>query len=77
VTRRRPGAGAGPEETPKAPRAEARSPAEDAMAQARDPVCGMNVDTDRAPAQGTYAGQKVYFCSAGCRRKYELSHRPD
>jgi P-type Cu+ transporter len=47
------------------------------MAQARDPVCGMTVDTERAPAQGTYAGQKVFFCSAGCRRKYEATHRPD
>jgi len=44
--------------------------------QAKDPICGMSVDTDRAPAQGTYGGQKVYFCSAGCRRKYEASHPP-
>ena len=47
------------------------------MADARDPVCGMNVDTERAAAQGSYGGQKVYFCSAACRRKYEATHRPD
>jgi len=46
------------------------------MTRARDPICGMMVDTDRAAAQGTYAGQKVYFCSVGCRRKYEATHPP-
>ncbi|HYA10698.1 MAG TPA: hypothetical protein VEH10_03380 [Thermoplasmata archaeon] len=47
------------------------------MAQVRDPICGMSVDTDRAPAHGTYGGQNVYFCSAMCRKKYEATHRPD
>ena len=47
------------------------------MTKARDPVCEMTVDTDHAAAQGTYGGQKVYFCSTGCRRKYEVDHRPD
>jgi len=47
------------------------------MGQARDPVCGMMVDTERAAAHGTYAGQKVFFCSPGCQRKYEASHQRD
>ena len=47
------------------------------MAKARDPVCGMTVDTERAAAHGSYAGQKVYFCSPACQRKYESSHPPD
>jgi len=47
------------------------------MAKARDPVCGMTVDTDRAAARGTYGGTPVYFCSLGCQRRYETSHRPD
>jgi len=47
------------------------------MAKVRDPVCGMMVDTDRAPARGTYAGEVVYFCNAACQRKYEATHRQD
>lgn len=37
----------------------------------KDPVCGMSVDTERAPAQGTYDGQTVYFCAASCKVAYE------
>ena len=44
------------------------------MASAKDPVCGMTVDTERAPAKGTYGGKTVYFCSTGCKQKYEASH---
>jgi YHS domain-containing protein len=47
------------------------------MKESRDPVCGMKVDPERAPARGTYAGQNVYFCSPVCQRKYEATHRPD
>ncbi len=39
--------------------------------QARDPVCGMTVDTAKAAAHGTYDGQEVYFCSLGCRTAFE------
>jgi len=46
------------------------------MAVARDPVCGMNVEIERAPARGTFGGQTIYFCSENCRRKYETTHRP-
>jgi YHS domain-containing protein len=41
-----------------------------------DPVCGMTVDTDRAPAKGVYAGKTVYFCSVACQRTYEKTHPP-
>jgi len=47
------------------------------MAKVRDPVCGMTIDTERAPAQGTYVGHVVYFCHRACQRKYEVSHKPD
>jgi len=50
---------------------------DDVMGKARDPVCGMTVDTERAPARGTYGGQVVYFCNPACQRKYELTHKPD
>lgn len=39
--------------------------------QAKDPVCGMMVDTERAAAKGTYDGQVVYFCAASCKATYE------
>ena len=39
--------------------------------KARDPVCGMSVDTERAAAHGVYAGDTVYFCSVACQKSYE------
>jgi Cu+-exporting ATPase len=37
-----------------------------------DPVCGMDVDPERAPGGSiTVAGQTVSFCSEHCRRKFE------
>ena len=45
------------------------------MAKAKDPICGMVVDTEHPAAKGTYAGETVYFCSEGCRRTYE-ARRP-
>ncbi|TWT92873.1 Silver exporting P-type ATPase [Botrimarina colliarenosi] len=39
------------------------------MAIAQDPVCGMQVDTDTALSIDAH-GQPVYFCSAGCRRRF-------
>jgi YHS domain-containing protein len=41
------------------------------MSQAKDPVCGMMVDTDTAPAHTTYESQDVYFCSQQCRKEFE------
>lgn len=37
----------------------------------KDPVCGMTVESEKAPAKGTYQGQTVYFCSESCRKTYE------
>jgi YHS domain-containing protein len=39
--------------------------------QAKDPVCGMTVDTEKAAARGTYDGREVFFCSVGCRVAFE------
>ncbi|MCI4317022.1 MAG: YHS domain-containing protein [Thermoplasmata archaeon] len=47
------------------------------MTKVKDPVCGMTVDTERAPAKGIYGGQPVYFCATACRVTYERTHRPD
>lgn len=39
--------------------------------KAKDPVCGMLVDTERAPAKGEYDGKVVYFCAASCKAAFE------
>lgn len=36
------------------------------MAQAKDPVCGMMIDTATAAAARSDDGHAYYFCSAGC-----------
>jgi YHS domain-containing protein len=41
------------------------------MNQVKDPVCGMMVDPDTAPAHTSYESQEVYFCSHECRRQFE------
>lgn len=38
---------------------------------ALDPVCGMMVEVATARYITEYNGQKVYFCSAGCKRAFE------
>lgn len=40
------------------------------MAKAIDPVCGMEVDTSTG-FRAEYSGTTYYFCSEGCRRKFE------
>ncbi len=41
------------------------------MTKAKDPVCGMTVDTERTPFKGTYDGTTIYFCCENCRTVYE------
>ena len=36
-----------------------------------DPVCGMNVKTVAADRQATWEGSEYFFCSVGCREKFE------
>jgi YHS domain-containing protein len=36
-----------------------------------DPVCGMKVDENSAPAHTQFAGKKYSFCSEECRKKFE------
>jgi len=43
------------------------------MATARDPVCGMTVDTTTAKETATVDGTTWYFCSAECRQKFEAN----
>ena len=36
-----------------------------------DPVCGMQVDPEKAKARTSYGGQDYFFCCDGCREKFE------
>jgi Cu+-exporting ATPase len=38
---------------------------------AKDPVCGMMVDPETAPAKAEYKGKTYYFCAPGCRVAFE------
>ncbi len=37
---------------------------------ARDPICGMQVEVDHAPATSTRDGERVFFCSDHCAEKF-------
>jgi Cu+-exporting ATPase len=39
----------------------------------RDPVCGMEVDAQKAAGKSEYKGKTYYFCSAGCKRKFDAN----
>jgi YHS domain-containing protein len=38
---------------------------------AKDPVCGMNVDENKAAGTAVHNGKTYYFCSAGCKANFE------
>jgi len=38
---------------------------------AKDLVCGMQVDPEKAAAKTEYKGQTYYFCASGCRVAFE------
>jgi putative ABC transport system ATP-binding protein len=40
----------------------------------RDPVCGMEVDPEKAPASVTFDGVAYYFCARGCRDEFVSLH---
>ncbi len=35
-----------------------------------DPVCGMTIDSEEAPAKVEHAGKTYYFCSESCRDQF-------
>ena len=37
---------------------------------ATDPVCGMKVDENTAPARSEYKGKTYYFCSTQCKETF-------
>ncbi|MCL4416102.1 MAG: YHS domain-containing protein [Actinobacteria bacterium] len=38
---------------------------------AKDPVCGMDVDINKAPARSEYQGRIYYFCAPGCKTQFD------
>ncbi|MCI4373826.1 MAG: YHS domain-containing protein [Thermoplasmata archaeon] len=46
------------------------------MVKVKDPVCGMMVESEKAPASGVYDGRTVYFCNPSCKTTYEARMRP-
>jgi Cu+-exporting ATPase len=41
------------------------------MAKQRDPVCGMQDETKTAAGSSEYQGETYYFCSAGCKERFD------
>ena len=39
----------------------------------KDVVCGMQVDPKTAAAKSEYQGKTYYFCSAGCKKKFDAN----
>ncbi|MBX3063323.1 MAG: YHS domain-containing protein [Anaerolineae bacterium] len=37
----------------------------------KDPVCGMDVDSQTAAGKSEYKGQTYYFCSPGCKKSFD------
>jgi Cu(I)/Ag(I) efflux system membrane fusion protein len=46
-----------------------------AQGAVKDPSCGMELDPRSAAAQVTYEGKTFYFCSRGCREKFQQVRR--
>jgi YHS domain-containing protein len=38
---------------------------------AKDPVCGMEVDTQTARQTAEHEGTTYYFCAPGCKKAFE------
>ena len=38
---------------------------------AKDPVCGMEITPDKAAASSQFNGKTYYFCSTGCKQKFD------
>ncbi|HZS50616.1 MAG TPA: YHS domain-containing protein [Bryobacterales bacterium] len=37
----------------------------------KDPVCGMQVDPNKAPATSNYQGKQYAFCGQECKDKFD------
>jgi len=39
--------------------------------KAKDPVCGMKVDMNKAEFRAAYQGRTYYFCAPSCKMEFE------
>jgi Cu+-exporting ATPase len=39
----------------------------------KDVVCGMDIDPKDAAGESEYQGKTYYFCSLGCKRKFDTN----
>jgi len=44
-----------------------------ARAKVLDPVCGMTISPDDAVGHVDHKGSKYYFCSNGCKAKFDAN----
>ena len=42
----------------------------------KDPVCGMQVEKEHAPATAVVAGQPYWFCSDHCKHRFDAEPDP-
>jgi len=45
----------------------------EAPTKVKDPVCGMSVDPNTAPAKSEYMGKMYYFCNPGCKKTFDAN----
>ena len=43
------------------------------MAQVKDPVCGMLIDSNSAAGQSVFKNDTYYFCCEQCKRQFETN----
>ncbi len=41
------------------------------MAMVKDPVCGMEIDSETAAGSSEYEGTTYYFCAESCKRDFD------
>ena len=41
------------------------------MAMVKDPVCGMEIDSDTAAGSSEYEGVTYYFCAESCKQDFD------
>jgi YHS domain-containing protein len=42
------------------------------MARTKDLVCGLAIDSDNAAGSSEFLGDSYYFCSAECKRRFDI-----
>jgi YHS domain-containing protein len=43
------------------------------MAMVKDPVCGMEIDSETAAGSSEYEGSTYYFCSEQCKKDFDAA----